>query len=64
MRLILIIINIRSNHGSGIIILMTLDGRRENKMLGTHEVLSRLINEDFTLSSQKTSGKIVEKRYN
>jgi hypothetical protein len=64
MRLILIIINIRSNHGSGTIVLVILDGRRENEMLETHEILSRLINEDFTLSSQKTGGKVVKKRYN
>jgi hypothetical protein len=63
MRLILIIISIRSDHGSGITILMALDGRRENGMLGIYEMFSRLINEDFTLSSQKTSGEIIKKRY-
>jgi hypothetical protein len=63
MRLILIAISIRSNHGSGITILMALDGR-ENGILGTHEIFSRLINENFTLSPQETGGKVVEKRYN
>jgi hypothetical protein len=64
MRLILIAINIRSNHRFGIIVLVAFDGRRENKMLGIHEVFSRLINEDFTLSPQKTGGKVIERRYN
>jgi hypothetical protein len=63
MRLILIAINIRSDHGSGIIILVALDGR-ENKMLGTHEIFFRLINENFTLSPQETGGKVIERRYN
>jgi hypothetical protein len=56
--------SIRSNHGSGIIILVALDGRRENRMFGIHEIFSRLINEDFILSPQETGGKVVKKRYN
>jgi hypothetical protein len=55
--------NIRSNYGSGITILVALDGR-ENGMLGTHEILPRLINEDFISSPQETGGKVVERRYN
>jgi hypothetical protein len=63
MRLILIVINIRSNHGSEIIILVALDGRRENGIFGIYEILSRLINEDFTLSPQETGGEIIKRRY-
>jgi hypothetical protein len=63
MRLILIIMSIRSNHGSGIIILIAFDGR-ENGIFGTHEMLPRLINEDFTLSPQETGGKVIRRRYN
>jgi hypothetical protein len=64
MRLILMAMNIRSNHGSGIIILVIFDGRRENGIFGIYEVFSRLIDEDFTLSPQETSGKVIERRYN
>jgi hypothetical protein len=63
MRLILIIINIRSDHGSGITVLMILDDR-ENEMLGIHEMFSRLINENFTLNPQETGGEVIKKRYN
>jgi hypothetical protein len=56
--------SIRSNYGFGIIILVTLDGRRENRIFGIHEVFSRSINEDFTLSPQETGGEVVKKRYN
>jgi hypothetical protein len=62
MRLILIVISIRSDHGSGITVLVTLNGR-ENGILGTHEILSRPINEDFTLNPQKTGGKVIGRRY-
>jgi hypothetical protein len=64
MRLILITISIRSNYRSRIIILMALDGRRENKIFEIYEVFSRLINEDFILSPQETGGEIIGKRYN
>jgi hypothetical protein len=62
MRLILIAISIRSDYGSGTIILMALDGR-ENEILGTHEILSRLINENFTLNPQETGGKVIKRQY-
>jgi hypothetical protein len=61
MRLILIVISIRFNYGSEIIILVALDGRRENKILKIHEMLFRLINEDFTLNPQETGGEIVKR---
>jgi hypothetical protein len=63
MRLILMIMSIRSDHGFGITILVVFDGR-ENEMFGTYEMFPRLIDEDFTSSPQETGGEVIERRYN